>query len=90
MDDIGERIKKQRERRGWTIRELGRHAKVDAGWISRLEAGERRNISIEAAARIALALGVSVDYIAGVIDRPQPWDSREASQESELEPTGVA
>jgi len=74
MEDLGQRLKKQRERRGWTLRELARHAKIDAGWLSRLETGERRNLSLEAAARLALALGVSVDYLAGLTDRPQPWN----------------
>ena len=71
MDDFGTRIKKHRERRGWTMRELARIAHVDASWICRLETGERRNISLEAATRLALALGVSVDYLAGITERSQ-------------------
>ena len=71
MDDFGTRIKKHRERRGWTMRELARIARVDASWICRLETGERRNISLDAATRLALALGVSVDYLAGITERSQ-------------------
>ena len=65
MPHIGDRIKKLREQRGWTQRELGRHANVHHAWISRLESGERNNISLEAAQSLALVLGCSLDYLAG-------------------------
>jgi transcriptional regulator with XRE-family HTH domain len=71
---LGERIKVQRARRQWTLRELARQAEVDAAWIHRLETGDRHNISLEAAARVARALGVSVDYLAGIVDSPRPWE----------------
>jgi transcriptional regulator with XRE-family HTH domain len=67
---LGDRIKEHRERHGWTLRELARLAAVDAAWIQRLESGQRHNISLDAAKRVALVLGVSLDYLAGIIDRP--------------------
>src|SRR5882724_11060619 len=61
-----ERIKRLRERRGWNQRELARRAQVDHAWIYRLENGERHNISLDAAKRLATALGVSLDVLAGM------------------------
>jgi transcriptional regulator with XRE-family HTH domain len=63
---LGERIKRLRERRDWNQRELARRAQVDHAWIYRLENGERHNISLEAAKRLATALGVSLDVMAGM------------------------
>lgn len=63
---FGERITRLRERRGWNQRELARRAQVDHAWIYRLENGERHNISLEAAKRLATALGVSLDVLAGM------------------------
>ena len=65
---IGERIKLYREKKGWNQRELARQAQVDHAWIYRLETGERNNISLEAAKRLAKALGVTLDYLAGMYD----------------------
>src|SRR6266851_557238 len=63
---LGERIKRLRERRGWNQRELARRAQVDNAWIHRLENGERHNISLDAAKRLATTLGVSLDVLAGM------------------------
>lgn len=63
---LGERIQRQRLKKGWTQRELSRQARVDIGWINRLESGEKHNCSLDVAVRVAKVLGVSVDYLAGV------------------------
>lgn len=78
---LGERIKILREKRGWNQRELARMAEVDHAWIYRLETGERHNISLDAAKRLARALGVSLDILAGMY---------EEELRSESEPTAVA
>ena len=61
---LGMQIKKYRTQRGWTQRDLARWARVDHAWISRLESGERHNLSLNAAMRLAVALGVSLDVLA--------------------------
>lgn len=86
---VGERIKRHRERRGWTLRELAKHAQIDVAWIQRLESGQRHNISLEAAKRIALALGISLDYLAGIVNRPHPASTRD-DDDSEYEPADAA
>jgi transcriptional regulator with XRE-family HTH domain len=69
---IGERLRRARERRGWNQRELARNAHVDHAWVSRLESGEKQNVSLDVARRLALALGISTDYLAGLTTRPLP------------------
>ena len=61
---FGVRMKTERERRNWSQKELACVAQVDHAWISKLEAGDRFNISLEAAIKIAYALGVSLDHLA--------------------------
>ena len=74
---FGERMRHRRQERGWTQMELAKRAGVDVAWINRLERGERKNISLTAARRIARALGVSLDYLADTFG------------ESEAVPAGV-
>jgi len=73
---LGDRIKRLRERRDWNQRELARRAQVDHAWIYRLENGERHNISLEAAKRLATALGVSLDVLAGMHEEELGSDQR--------------
>jgi len=68
MATLGDRIKTMREKRQLSQRELAKRAGIDHAWIARLEAGERHNISLAAARRLAEVLQVSVDYLAGMYD----------------------
>jgi transcriptional regulator with XRE-family HTH domain len=82
-ETMGDRIKRWRLRKGWTQRELARATGLDNSWINRLESGEKTNISLEGAKRICQALGISLDYLAGVYDedgnrRPATADQCEA------------
>jgi transcriptional regulator with XRE-family HTH domain len=61
---FGDRMRLRRQERGWTQLELAKRAEIDPAWISRLESGERTNISLKAARSIARALQVSLDYLA--------------------------
>jgi transcriptional regulator with XRE-family HTH domain len=63
-ESIGDRIRQRRLVCGWAQRDLGRHAYVSGSMISRLESGEQRTLELEAAVRIAQALGVSVEWLA--------------------------
>ena len=67
---FGERILRLRKKRGWSQRELGKHVGTSDQVISRYERGEMTP-SVEAAARIAEALGVSLDYLAGLSEADQ-------------------
>lgn len=67
---LGSRLKHAREERGLSQRELARVAQVDHTWISRVEEELRHNISFEAAKRLAVALGVTLDYLAEIETPP--------------------
>ena len=61
---LGRRIRRAREQRGMTQSELAHAADVGANYVPRLERGEMVP-SVEAAWRVARALGVSLDELCG-------------------------
>jgi XRE family aerobic/anaerobic benzoate catabolism transcriptional regulator len=61
---LGRRIRRARTERGMTQSELAHGARVGANYIPRLERGELVP-SVEAAFRIARALGLSLDEMCG-------------------------
>lgn len=68
---LGGVIRELRERRGWSLRELGRRADVDVSIISRVESGQQVGMNPENLARVAQTLGISVDRMrtdAGIAD----------------------
>jgi transcriptional regulator with XRE-family HTH domain len=77
---FGDRMRRERESRGWTQKQFAEKAGVPQETISRLETGKHRGPHIDVAVKLAKALKVSLDYLAG----------RYEEDESELEPAGVA
>lgn len=69
---LGERIRFLREQRGLTVRQLAVRAETSPGTITKLEHGNRGQLSFEVAARLASAFDVSLDYLAGFTDILQP------------------
>ena len=59
---LGGRIKALREERRWEQVELARHAGVDKGTISRIEAG-KRGMTLKTLQSLAAALGVPVEQL---------------------------
>ena len=59
------RLKMTRQRRGLTLRQLAQLSQVDHAWLNRLETGERSNVSLQPAIRIANALRISLDWLTG-------------------------
>ncbi len=70
---IGQRIRRFREDRGLTLSRLAELADVSKGYLSALEREERENPSIDAAGKIATALGIPVSELIGEIPA-QPED----------------
>jgi transcriptional regulator with XRE-family HTH domain len=70
MLTMGERIAKLRQRRGMTPSELSKRANVPLSTLSVIERGKRKGegLSVATAKRIAEALGVSLDYLAGMYE----------------------
>jgi transcriptional regulator with XRE-family HTH domain len=63
---IGERIKRQRVKRGYTQTELAERSGVKQSLISRLEGGSRDNPSADVLRGLARALGCTTDYLVGM------------------------
>jgi XRE family transcriptional regulator, master regulator for biofilm formation len=53
-------LKRMREEKGWTQRDLAKQAKVTPGYVAQLEMGIRKNPSLEMLKRLAKALDVPV------------------------------
>ena len=81
MTTFGERLAGKRRERGWSQRELARHAGVSHTIVADVEKGARHAISTDAAKKLARALGVSVDYLIGTF---------EDNDQGDCEPAGVA
>jgi transcriptional regulator with XRE-family HTH domain len=72
MDVFCARLKEHREQLGWNQSELARCSGVPSQVISRLESGARTGLTLDVARRLARALGVSLDALAGT------WEDVEA------------
>lgn len=62
------RLKSLRLSRRMRAREVARKARISAAQLYRLERGERPNVAAVTLARVALALGTSVEYLLGLTD----------------------
>ncbi len=62
--NVGRNMKVERVKRGWTQADLAEASGVSVNSIARYEIGETTP-SLEAAWKIAAALGISIDVIAG-------------------------
>lgn len=61
---IGSYVQRMRSERGWSLEELGERAGgISSSYLSRLERGEVASPSLDVAARIGDALGVTVDQL---------------------------
>ena len=70
MLTMGERIAKMRERRGLTASALAKRAHIPLSTLSVVERGIRKGegLTVATAKRLAEALGVTLDYLAGVYE----------------------
>ena len=62
---VGERVNRTRKSKGWSQRMLGMRAKTSGSYISQLEAGLLSRPGIEQLRRIAEALGITLEELAG-------------------------
>jgi transcriptional regulator with XRE-family HTH domain len=77
---IGDRLKRQRVRRGYSQTELAELSGVKQSLISRIENGSRDNPSADVLRGLAKALGCTTDYLIGMHE----------DEDSEVMPAGVA
>ena len=66
------RLKELRKAKGFTQVKMQMLTGIDQSDYSKLEIG-KRNLSFEQCKRLALALGTSMDYLAGLTDEPKPY-----------------
>ena len=86
MDILGQRLRTRRTQLGWTQMELAHRAGVIQPDISLLERGEKHALWATTLARLADALGCSLDYLAGRTDDPTPATKR--SRPRKAQPVG--
>jgi transcriptional regulator with XRE-family HTH domain len=65
---FGERLRQLRELAGLSQRELARRANIPQPVVSDVERGHQKSIKFDTARRIARALGVTLDMLAGPED----------------------
>ncbi len=58
---LGERIRRERQKHGWSTRELADRAKVSSAAVSLIETGKRETPGVKTIGAIADALGVTID-----------------------------
>ena len=68
MTTLGERIRKLREMRGWTPQELAERSGVPYMTIYRLEKGIYDDTMTQTSVKLARALVVSLDVLAGAYE----------------------
>jgi transcriptional regulator with XRE-family HTH domain len=74
-DAIGRRLVQALAARGWTQKQLAREAGVPTGTISGACNGRRRgeDLKLGASLRICMALGISLEWLAGRWIDDAPW-----------------
>lgn len=60
---LGERVRQQRRRAGWTQQVLADRARLSQGLIARIESGNVKDPSSSVIRRLANALGVTADWL---------------------------
>jgi len=79
VSTLGRRLKQYRELADLSQNELSKRSGVPRPTISNVESGEQEGLTLENARKLARALGISIDQLAGKGD-----------EDSEREPTAVA
>ena len=69
LSAVGAAVRSQRERRGWSRRELASHSGVSERFLAQLETGDG-NISLRRFAEVAHALGTSPSVLLASADAP--------------------
>ena len=67
-ESFGEKVSRLREARGWNHTDLSRASGVARATIIRVEKNPALNMNLAQARRIAIALGTSLDFLAGTFE----------------------
>jgi transcriptional regulator with XRE-family HTH domain len=66
--DFAGRLKEARQRAGWSQTELGKRSGVHAMAISRLERGDKKDVTGATLRKLSIALRVSTDWLLGLTE----------------------
>jgi transcriptional regulator with XRE-family HTH domain len=69
MDDFAARLLRARREAGWSQVELGRRSDLHGMLISKIERGHKRTVNTATLTKLAVALGVSADWLLGIEGR---------------------
>jgi len=64
-ESLGDRIRARRQRRGWTLKELGEKTKISVPYLSDIERRNEANPTLESLESIATALECTVTDLLG-------------------------
>ena len=62
---LAHRIKEARRQRGFTLRQFAKRSRIAESHLSRLESGEQADPRMSTLIRLADALGITIDELAG-------------------------
>jgi transcriptional regulator with XRE-family HTH domain len=84
---FGQRVKRLRELRGWTQKDLADNADISQGHISSIELGRTSNAGLETIQKLVETLETSADYLLGRENdrRPHPHSVLDSLTEEEAE-----
>ena len=68
MTTFGRRMRQRREQLGMSQQELSRLTGIPQSRLSEFEGGGRTEMTVSTALKVARALGVGIDYLAGTFD----------------------
>jgi transcriptional regulator with XRE-family HTH domain len=84
MTRFGRRMRQRREQLGMSQQELSRLTGIPQSRLSEFEGGGRTEMTVSTALKVARALGVGIDYLAGTFD-----EAVEAFPAAEAAPAGT-
>jgi transcriptional regulator with XRE-family HTH domain len=86
-ETLGEAVRRLREAKGWSQRDLAAKALVTGAYVAMIETGAKRRASVAVLRRFERALGTPFGTLAGLAHLPREWwrveaerDLRDASQ----------
>ena len=75
MNSMGKRIEKMRNKRGWSQLKLSEISGINNSVISRIESDSKKTFDDNIIVSLADALEISIDYLFGKTENPDPVDS---------------
>src|SRR5260370_29219947 len=78
----GETVKKLREAKSWSQRDLAAKAWVTGAYVAMLETGTKRKPSIAVLRRLERALGAPYGALEALVHLPQAWWRAEAERDT--------